>query len=216
MKVDGIKSYHRYISNDKKHDQSFVKVAIEEMLNETAVQIGSNIIIESDNCSSQYKSCQHFYGMQLLANHYDINMICIFGIAENGKGEVDHIGGLTKTAIRREIAAGEFLVMPAIWWCFWRKRLKVIQQNILWKKLINNCYKLSELTTSWKTSFQSMALPCSKLFFLNLQLKIQKCSLNTKNTAHVLAASRLYLCSECKIEYGSCDLFKHYTINVKH
>ena len=85
-----------------------MKVATEEMLNETAVQIGSNIIIESDNCSSQYKSCQHFYGMQLLANHYDINMICIFGIAENGKGEVDHIGGLTKTAIRREIAAGEF------------------------------------------------------------------------------------------------------------
>ena len=53
MKVDGIKPYHRYNSNDKKHDQSFVKVAIEEMLKETAVRIGSKIIIESDNCSSQ-------------------------------------------------------------------------------------------------------------------------------------------------------------------
>ena len=36
------------------------------------------------------------------------------------------------------------------------------------------------------------------------------------NTAHILAASRLCLCIEFKIEYGSCDLFKHYTINMKH
>ena len=36
------------------------------------------------------------------------------------------------------------------------------------------------------------------------------------NTTHTLAASRLCLCSECNTEYGSCDLFKHYTINVKH
>ena len=118
MKVGGIKSYHSYISNDKKHDQSVVKVVIEEMPKETAVQIGSNIIIESDNCSSQYKSCEHFYDMELLANHYDVNIIHIFGIAEHGKGEVDHVSGLAKTAIRREIAAGEFFSDASDMVCF--------------------------------------------------------------------------------------------------
>ena len=55
---------------------------------------GSYIVIESDNCSSQYKSCAHFYGMQKLANQYNVNIVRVYGIAEHGKGEVDHVGGL--------------------------------------------------------------------------------------------------------------------------
>ena len=46
--------------------------------------------------------------MQMLANKFRVNVICIFGIAEYGKGEVDHAGGLAKSTLRRAIAAGEF------------------------------------------------------------------------------------------------------------
>ena len=65
--------------------------------------------MESDNCSYQYKSSAHFHGMQTLANKFQVNVICIFGIAEHGKGEVDHEGGFAKSTLWRVIAAEEFL-----------------------------------------------------------------------------------------------------------
>ena len=46
--------------------------------------------------------------MQTLANKFQVNVIHIFGIAELGKGEVDHVGGLAKSTLWRAIAAGEF------------------------------------------------------------------------------------------------------------
>ena len=46
--------------------------------------------------------------MQTLANKFKVNVICIFSIAEHGKGEVDHEGGLAKTTLWRAIAAGAF------------------------------------------------------------------------------------------------------------
>ena len=46
--------------------------------------------------------------MQTLANKFLVNVILIFSIAERGKGEDDHVGGLAKTTLRRALAAGEF------------------------------------------------------------------------------------------------------------
>ena len=109
MKLQGEKSYHPYISNDKKHDQHFVHVALQEMLKKVStLPEDCYIVIESDNCASQYKSSSHFSSMQSLANEQNRPVIRVFGIAEHGKGEVDHVGGIAKTTIRREIAAGKF------------------------------------------------------------------------------------------------------------
>ena len=38
------------------------------MLSEVEMQDDSVIIIENDNCTSQYKSSKHFYDMQNIAN----------------------------------------------------------------------------------------------------------------------------------------------------
>ena len=46
--------------------------------------------------------------MQKLANQYNVNIVRVYGIAEHGKGEVDHVGGLAKTAVRKEVSNGEF------------------------------------------------------------------------------------------------------------
>ena len=100
-KIKGEKSYHPYVSNDLKHDQQFMQLAITEMLREVEIQADEYIVIESDNCSSQYKSSAHFHGMQLLTNNWNVNIIRVYGIAEHGKGEVDHVGGLAKTVVRR-------------------------------------------------------------------------------------------------------------------
>ena len=57
------------------------------------------IIIGSNNCKSQYKSAAHFASIQLIADFYDKKVLQIFVIAGHGKGEVDHVGGITKTTI---------------------------------------------------------------------------------------------------------------------
>jgi hypothetical protein len=62
------------------------------------------IIIESDNCCKQYKSAEHFYDLLCISNNTNKPIIRVFGIAGHGKGEVDHVGGIAKIAIRREIA----------------------------------------------------------------------------------------------------------------
>ena len=111
LKVDGEKSYHPYLSKGCKHHQQFVQIVLEEMLLEVEyITAETTIVIESDNCSSQYKSAAHFQGTQDLSNKYKSTIICVYSIAEHGKGEVDHLGGIVKTAIRRDIEGGEVLL----------------------------------------------------------------------------------------------------------
>ena len=142
--------------------------------------------------------------MQLLASHYDVNIIHIFGIAEHGKGEVDHVGGLAKTAIRREITAGEFFSDTSHMVMFLKEKFEVNSTKYFVKETDEQLLQIVRADNNLK---DFISINGSALF----QVILFK-----PNTAHILAASRLCLCSECKIEYGSCDLFKHYTINVKH
>ena len=107
LKYEGEKSYYPYLSEDKKHDQHFVYVVLYEMLKEIE-NTTKYIITESNNCKSQYKSAAHFVSIQSIADFYDKKVLQIFRIAEPGKGEVDHVGGIAKTTIRCEIANGVF------------------------------------------------------------------------------------------------------------
>ena len=59
--------YHAYLSDNWQHDQSFVKIVIESML-EGQNMDGKFIIIESDNCTAQYKSVKHFFHLQTIRN----------------------------------------------------------------------------------------------------------------------------------------------------
>ena len=67
VKIHDEKSYHPYVSNDHKHNQTFMKLALEEMFS-TIDPLPQISIIASDNCSSQYKSAQHFNGIQVICN----------------------------------------------------------------------------------------------------------------------------------------------------
>jgi len=61
------------------------------------------MIIESDNCKGQFKSTEHFYYLQELSNNTNKEIICVYGVAGHGKGEVDHVGGIAKVCVRREV-----------------------------------------------------------------------------------------------------------------
>ena len=107
LKTDGVRTYHAYFSDNLKHDQVFVKISINKMLENENIVDRKVILIESDNCSSQYKFAQHFHHMQSLSDNYNRIVIRIFGISMHGKGEVDHVGGMAKVAVRTEVAAGQ-------------------------------------------------------------------------------------------------------------
>ena len=62
MREQGVKSYHAYMSEDCFQDQVFVNVVLDRMMEESNVDEVEKIIIESDNCTSQYKSSEHFAG----------------------------------------------------------------------------------------------------------------------------------------------------------
>ena len=67
LKIKGNKSYHSYLSYSKV--QVFVNEALEEILSSAdSLEDVSTIIIESDNCSNQCKSAQHFHDLQQLCN----------------------------------------------------------------------------------------------------------------------------------------------------
>ena len=71
MKVKGEKTYHPYFSDSLRLDQVFVKKVLEEMLSDIEIPQESTIVIESDNCTSQYKSVQHFHNLQEISTKYN-------------------------------------------------------------------------------------------------------------------------------------------------
>ena len=94
MKGRGNKSYHAYFSDSRIHDQVFVNQSIHEMLKkEDNIGFYDMIIIESDNCTSQYKSAQHFHDLQKISNQFDKTVVRIYGVAGHGKGEVLFLTG---------------------------------------------------------------------------------------------------------------------------
>ena len=81
LKNHGEKSYPSYLSDDWKHDQSFIKIVIEEMLKDADIEPGNHTVIESDNSSSQYKSATPFHNIQELSDKYKLKIIHIYSIA---------------------------------------------------------------------------------------------------------------------------------------
>ena len=80
------------------------------MLSDIEIPQESTIVIESDNCTSQYKSVRHFHDLQEISTKYITMLVRVFGIARarHGKGEIDHVGRLAKVAIRQAVALGKY------------------------------------------------------------------------------------------------------------
>ena len=103
-----VKSYHPYFSDDSLHNSTFTDIATKEMLMSTDVRESNAIIIESDNCTTQYKSASHFFKLQQLSDVFCKPIICIRSIAGHRKGEMDHVSGIAKVTIRQDIVGGMF------------------------------------------------------------------------------------------------------------
>ena len=191
LKVDGEKSYRPYLSKDHKHDQQFVQIVLEVEY----ITAETTIVIESDNCSSQYKSAAHFQGNKI----YQISInqkLFVYSIAEHGMGEVDHVGGIVKTAIRGEIAGGEVLLDCDHMVSFLKSKfsdnenphyiIKEIKEGVLQVKRDNAKRKIYKRMDG-SAKFQVIVFK--------------------PNSNSFKAGNRLCVCDECCISYDSCSLF---------
>lgn len=197
-KVNGEKTYHAHISDDKKHDQTFVDVVLSDILQEICTN--KNIIIHSDNCKSQYKSAQHFNGMQRLANELNHTVIRIFGVANHGKGEVDHVGGLAKVAIRLAVSQGHSFYCAAEMVEYLTDKFKHKESpKHYYKEIHSKDLEVKRIEARF-TAFQTI-LGCD-----SFQVVIF-----SPNSTTIKASNRLCLCEQCQNDYGTCSLFTNYT-----
>ncbi|XP_066925552.1 uncharacterized protein [Clytia hemisphaerica] len=203
LKTPMCKSYHPYISNDRKHDQAFAQVCIEKMIENIPVEFKDRpIIIESDNCTAQYKSVTHFWLIQDLAKRLDTTIVRVYGIAEHGKGEVDHVGGVAKTSVRREVANGSLFINAGDIVSFLQNKFEekespryVIDEITDQAERLRNICRLKNFSSiEGSSKFQVMVF--------------------RPNNPKILAAERICICSECEESYGSCSLFKEYEMVV--
>ena len=196
----GKKIYHPYISHSREHDQPFVNMAMKEMLCATNMEDEEYILIESDNCSAQYKSAEHFCDLQNISNENNKTVIRFYGIEGHGKGEVDHVGGIAKVSARDEITRGVIFsnateITDHLLKKFWSKEslkyhiveihVNKLEERTLWRK---RCIRLLMV------QFHSM------LWFFK------------PGQSFFLAAPRLCICKQCCNEYGSCEHFSRYDL----
>ena len=80
MKEAGEKSYHTYLSDDAYQDQDFVNIVLDKILEESKLDDGEILVIESDNRTSQYKSAEHFGGLVKLAIRNNVKIIRIYRV----------------------------------------------------------------------------------------------------------------------------------------
>ena len=130
-------------------------------------------------------------------------MIRIFGIPEHGKGEVDHVGGIAKTTIRRGVASGIYFegvnsMVNFLESKFGDKKepkyvIKEITKDSLETERNNGKYNICN-TIDGSSLFHVMVF--------------------SPNSQHIKAAPRLCICDDCKLEYGSCSLFNSYQLQV--
>ena len=108
---EAFKWYAGHISDCTTHDGMAVASALIDLYNLVSSETGENpkgIILRSDNASSQFKSrftLAAFINVSLVLG---IPIIQTWGIPQHGKDEVDHVGGLIKTSLKRVVRAQEF------------------------------------------------------------------------------------------------------------
>ena len=104
------KVYHLYVSNCYTNNQSIMWLYAGEIMDYTGAPENITIVWETDNCSYQRKSAEHFRDCQQLANLWLRIIVQIWGIAGHRKGEVDHVGDFAKVAARRtmQVTCGQF------------------------------------------------------------------------------------------------------------
>ena len=187
MKLHREKSYHPMCLTIKKQEIFNACPQVEN--------IPESCIIESNNCSSQYKSAQHFDNIQNICYKIGFSIICLFNVTRHGKGKVDHAGGLAKCCTRWYVGTGVWVLGTK----FAEKPnpkliLKVIDVDDMADSRAEARLK-KYLTIEGSDSVQVMV--------------VQPNSTTFKDAFH------LCICDQWFIDYGSCSLFSSHELRTQ-
>ena len=204
LKTQGEKTYFTHVSDDKIHDSTFMRIAVNDILVDVPIAENDVLGLESDNCCAQYKKAAHFKDCQDFANRLRALLLRIYGISGHGKGEVDHVGGISKVAIRREVAAGKFLSTA-------EQMVEFLNDKFFERDHPKySCHEVtSKILDEERASdrlFRHKTIEGSSTF----QVLVFKPDSETFK-----AAPRICICELCNKEYGSCSLFTEYSLNVQ-
>lgn len=199
---NNVKTYHPYLSDDTNHDQTFVDEVVRTILCECQITSGAKILIKTDNCCNQYKSAQGFYNLQKIADEKDISIVHIYGVPGHGKSEVDHVGGISKVACRDGTANGEFLYSSEKCVSYLKNKFEFSKTKYCIKEI-----PVSELNTK-RAANKSIIYETVKG---SSQFQV---ILYSPNRGYFKASNRICACSKCMADYGTCELFKTYRLNV--
>jgi hypothetical protein len=206
VKVNGHKVYHPYLCAEKEHDQQTVATAINKIVGHSSILYTPTepniIIIESDN-AVQYKYTQHFHEIQKLSNRMNKTIIRVYGIAQHGKGEVDHVGGIAKNTLRKAIAE--------------RKVFQNVEQmcEYLQTKFADNTHPKYHVDVINEEELQEARLEASKhLYGRIVGASTFQVIVFTPNSTTMKTAPRICICEVCKANYGSCELFNEVELPV--
>ena len=100
----GETKFHYHISDDTKHDPVFADEVLRDLIHHYDIR-NEDIMIQSENAPTQYKSRHAFALLQKLANEFNVRIIRTHGAAEHGKGTIDAMSSFgVKSVLRRDIA----------------------------------------------------------------------------------------------------------------
>ena len=85
---NGDKSYHPYLSEDNRHDPKFVNIVINEMIG-CISPLPDFLILESDNCCSQYNCCRYLHGDFFSQNKFSGKVNPAYFIKRNVEQRLD-------------------------------------------------------------------------------------------------------------------------------
>ena len=159
--------------------------------------------IISDNCASQYKCAAHFWDLQQIANTYNTTLIRFYGIAGHGKGEVDHVSGITKYKVRREVAAGSKLQ--------YSEEMVAFLSNKFGNK-VNPFYTVKNVEPE-QLEISRAGDRLRKYITLKGSSSFQV--MDFKPHMKFRVSPRLCSCDQCCTDYGSCELFSEYDLTVQ-
>ena len=191
------------VSDSKEHDQAFVFIAISKMLSTTNTSSSDAILIESDNCSGQFKSAEHFHDLQNISNRQEKTVVWFYGVEGHGKGEVDHVGGIAKVSARNEMARGKIF-----------NNASDIVQHLInqFGTRDNPEYHITEGTVGELEEERESRR--RKVYKTIKGSALWHVMIFKPGQAYFVASPRLCICDECASNYGSCALFTRYELDV--
>ena len=148
------------------------------------------------------KCIQHFAKLQNLVDKSDATVIRIWSIAGHGKGEVNHVGSLSKVTIRPAIAGGQLIKQAD-------QMVQYLESK--YSEKIYPHYRFRDISPKFLEDMRMGGL-LKKYTTIDGSSRFQVAVFHPGITTFH-SAPHLCICDQCiENEYGSCSEFKNMTL----